>query len=52
MKQGPVFNERQVYIEMTLFDSLLNIFADEEEQQVSNISVGEQDFKFMDFARR
>ncbi|KDR17447.1 Timeless-like protein, partial [Zootermopsis nevadensis] len=25
---------------------------DEEEQQVSNISVGEQDFNFMDFARR
>lgn len=30
----------------------LNVFADEEEEQAANISVAEQDFKFMDFARR
>jgi len=37
--------------EGTFFISSLNVFADEEEQ-AANISVAEQDFKFMDFARR
>jgi hypothetical protein len=34
------------------FISLLTVFADEEEEQAANVSVAEQDFKFMDFARR
>jgi hypothetical protein len=38
--------------EGTFFISSLNVFADEEEEQAANISVAEQDFKFMDFARR
>lgn len=41
-----------MYTEGTFFISLLNVFADEEEEQAANISVAEQDFKFMDFARR
>lgn len=38
--------------ERAVFISLLNVFADEEEEQAANISFAEQDFKFMDFARR
>jgi hypothetical protein len=45
--------EKWVDTEGTFFISSLNVFADEEEEeQAANISVAEQDFKFMDFARR
>jgi len=44
--------EKQVDTEGPFFISSLNVFADEEEEQAVNISVAEQDFKFMDFARR
>jgi hypothetical protein len=44
--------EKQLDTEGTFFISSLNVFTDEEEEQAANISVAEQDFKFMDFARR
>jgi hypothetical protein len=41
-----------LYVGTMLFMPSRSLFADEEERQAANISVGEQDFKFIDFARR